>query len=405
MALNNLERFIDAARNPLAIGSLFERDPESLTTLLQIFSTSQHLSDLLIRDPESYDLLRLTEGQPVARDDLVAELISEIDVLSDDRAVMSALRRFKRRETLRIAYGDIVRGQPLATVTRQISYLAEAILEGALRCARRTWEEKRGVPRDRRGERVPFVILALGKLGGGELNYSSDIDLICLYGEEGQTDGRGSRSNHEFFQRLVRELIRLLTESHELGTTYRVDLRLRPEGTQGAAACSVESALRYYDLSGRTWERQAYVKANPVAGDLELGRTFLKQLEPWIYRRYLSLADITGIKTLKRRIERRTDREGEAALNVKTGHGGIRDIEFAIQFLQLLNGAALPKLRTGNTLEAIARLEQTGCLTFQERAILEENYAFLRKIEHRLQIVFDLQTHVLPEQEDERRKL
>jgi len=405
MALNNLERFITAARSALAIGTLFQRDPESLTTLLQIFSTSQYLGDLLISDTESYDLLRLTEGQPVARDDLVEELVSEIDVLSDDRAVMSALRRFKRRETLRIAYGDIVRGQPLRTVTRQISYVAEAILEGALRCARRTLEQKRGVPTGRRAARVPFVVLALGKLGGGELNYSSDIDLICLYGEEGRTDAHGFRTNHEFFQRLVREIIRLLTESHALGTTYRVDLRLRPEGAQGAAACTVDSALRYYDLAGRTWERQAYVKANPVAGDLELGHAFLKRLEPWIYRRYLSLADITGIKALKRRIERRTDRKGDAARNVKIGHGGIRDIEFVIQFLQLLNGAALPELHTGNTLEAITRLEQTGCLTFQERTILEDNYAFLRKIEHRLQILFDLQTHVLPEQEDERRKL
>ncbi len=140
-----------------------------------------------------------------------------------------------------------------------------------------------------------------------------------------------------------------------MGAAYRVDLRLRPDGSAGPMATNYDSALHYYDVSGRTWERQAMVKARFIAGDLELGRRFLEQLEPWIYRRYLSRADITGIKALKRRIEQRTHREGADAHNVKTGHGGIRDIEFVIQFLQLLNGGDLPDLRTGNTLEAIVR--------------------------------------------------
>ena len=163
--------------------------------------------------------------------------------------------------------------------------------------------------------------------------------------------------------------------------------------------------LRYYDVYGRTWERQAYVKARPVAGDHALGQELLAKLSPWIYRRYLSLADITGIKALKRRIEHQTHIAGADELNVKTGHGGIRDIEFVIQFLQLLNGGALSEVRSGNTLEAIVKLEQAGCLTFQERSLLEENYRFLRKVEHRLQIMFDFQTHLLPEEPDEMRKL
>ena len=162
-------------------------------------------------------------------------------------------------------------------------------------------------------------------------------------------------------------MIRLLTEPTELGVAYRVDMRLRPEGSRGPLCLSFDSTLSYYDVKGRTWERQAYVKARPIAGDLELGSELLAQLEPWIYRRYLSLADITGIKSLKRRIEQRAEGEGGDLRNVKTGHGGIRDIEFVIQFLQLLNGGALPEVRTGNTLEAIARLEQAGCLTHQER--------------------------------------
>ena len=405
MALNNVDRFVSTARNPLSLGSLFERDPEALPTLLQIFSTSQYLSDLIITDSESYDLLRMTEGQAVGRTTLVEELEAEVAALTDESAIMTALRRFKRRETLRISYGDIIRGQRLETVTRQISYLADAILEAAVASARRSLEGKRGVPRGPDGERAQFVVMAMGKLGGIELNYSSDIDLIFLYDVDGTTDGPRPIANSEFFGRLAREVVRLLTETTALGICYRVDLRLRPEGEHGPVVISLESAMHYYDLLGRTWERQAFVKARPVAGDLELGQELLKQLEPWIYRRYLSRADITGIKALKRRIEKRSEREGADDRNVKTGLGGIRDIEFAIQFLQLLNGGDLPQLRTSNTLDAIARLEDAGCLTHQERTLLEENYSFLRKIEHRLQIMFDLQTHTMPESTEELRRL
>ena len=149
-------------------------------------------------------------------------------------------------------------------------------------------------------------------------------------------------------------MVRLLTETTELGCPYRVDLRLRPVGDRGPLVQSLEQSTHYYDVLGRTWERQAFVKARAVAGDLDLGEEFLRYLEPWIYRRYLALADITGIKALKRRIEHRTLTQGKDASDVKTGQGGIRDIEFVIQFLQLLNGADMPHLRTGNTLEAIA---------------------------------------------------
>jgi len=404
MALHNLERFVQASRNPLSIGTLFERDPQSLPTLLQIFATSQYLSDLLVSDPEGFDLLRLTEGQPVARQALVDELVAEVVVMEHDTSVLRALRRFKRRETLRIAYGDIVREQSLRTVTTQISFVADALVEAALRAARRKFQTQRGVPRDADGRPARFVVLGMGKLGGLELNYSSDIDLIFLCEQEGYTDGPRPIANLEFFDLVARELVRLLTERTELGSVYRVDLRLRPEGQRGPMVIDVQSAQGYYDIRGRTWERQAYIKARPVAGDLSLGTEFLAALTPWIYRRYLSHADISGIKALKRRIEQQSAGAG-GARDVKTGHGGIRDVEFVIQFLQLLNGGDLPALRTGSTLDALEKLERVGCLTSQERSILEQNYGFLRKIEHRLQIMLDLQTHLLPEKRDELRKL
>jgi glutamate-ammonia-ligase adenylyltransferase len=405
MAMNNLERFIATSRNPMATAALFERDPEALPNLLQIFSTSQYLSDLLVSDQEAYDLLRMTEGQPVARAALVEELVTEVRALGNYAEVMASLRRYKRRETLRIAYGDIVRNQPVDTVTRQISYLADAIVEAAVDFAQRHLHEQYGTPLRADGEPSRFVVLGLGKLGGAELNYSSDIDLIFLYEQEGQTDARRTVSNQEYFERLAKEVIRLLSEPTDLGIVYRVDLRLRPEGALSPLVLSFDSTLSYYDVKGRTWERQAFIKARPIAGDRDLGFELLSRLEPWIYRKYLSLADITGIKSLKRRIEQRVEGEGGDLRNVKTGHGGIRDIEFVIQFLQLLNGGALPEVRTGNTLEAIAQLEKAGSLTPDERAKLEDNYSMLRKLEHRLQIMFDFQTHLLPDDDEELGKL
>lgn len=405
MSLNHLERFINASRSPISTVALFERDPEALTNLLQLFSTSQYLSNLLVVDNEAYELLRVTEGQPIAREALVDELQNELRPLTDEKEVMAVLRRFKRRETLRIAFGDIIRSQPVATVIRQISYLADAVTEGALAFVRRMNEQRYGLPLTADGQPCRFVVLALGKLGGVELNYSSDIDLINFYEADGQTDASRPISNYEFYERVSRDVKKLLSEATDLGAAYRVDLRLRPEGSCGEICMSFDRAISYYDAKGRTWERQAFVKARPIAGDHDLGQKLLHRLEPWIYRQFLSVADITGIRMLKRRIEARTKSEGTEGRNVKTGHGGIRDIEFAIQFLQLLEGSSAPEVRTGNTLDAIARLEQAGCLTHQERTILEENYSMLRKLEHRLQIMFDLQTHTMPEDEDELRKL
>jgi len=410
MALNNLERFLLSSRSLLSMAALFERDTTALPNLLLMFSTSQHLSDQLCSDAESYDLLRLTEGQPVARELLVEELVSSVRSVTNEPDVLTMLRRFKRRETLRIAYGDIVEQIPVGQITRQISYVADAIVAAALDFAERTVTEKF---RQKSGaDFIPprFVVLALGKLGGLELNYSSDIDLVLLY-QTATAAPRRPTDPQDYANRVAQSLIHLLAETTELGFAYRVDMRLRPEGKQGPLCSEVEHALSYYDSRGRTWERQAYVKARPIAGDMALGADYLARLEPWIYRQYLTLADITGIKALKRRIEAGTTplQSGSAAISsgidVKTGWGGIRDIEFVIQFLQLTSGGAEPGVRTGNTLDAIAKLEQSGGLTHQERTLLEENYRFLRKLEHRLQIMYDLQTHQLPTATSELRKV
>jgi glutamate-ammonia-ligase adenylyltransferase len=402
MALNQLERFFEAARSPLALAALLERDPAAVPILLRIFSTSQYLSDLLVRDTEAYDALRLTEGQPLARQLLIDELTAEIETTDDAEVARAMIRRFKHREILRVAYGDIIGGQDIETVTRQISHVADAACQAAWQFAHRQLAARWGQPRGPDGTPSRFVILAMGKLGGSELNYSSDIDLVMFYDEDGRTDGRSPRSAREFFEELARQTIRLLTDNTDLGIAYRVDMRLRPEGAAGPLVMSVPQALAYYDRKGRTWERQALIKARPVAGDLALGHRLLADLRPWIYPRHLTAADIAGIQSLKRRMERQL-RDDQR--DVKSGLGGIRDIEFVTQFLQLLHGGDQPSLQSPNTLHALRNLHAVDSLTSQEHAILDANYRWLRKLEHRLQIMFDLQTHELPDDPRERHKL
>jgi glutamate-ammonia-ligase adenylyltransferase len=408
MALNNLERFMGAVRSPLSFATLCERDENTLPVLLRIFSTSQYLSDVMIHRPAVYDETRRSQGAPVSAEFLAGELMAELSAVADDTKAMGLTSGFKRLQMVRIAYGDIIGGQRLETVSRQISYLADAICQAALSRVQTSLHRRFGTPRGADGKESGFVVLALGKLGGLELNYSSDIDLIFLYDEDGNTDGEGTQcsiENREYFDRLARRFVQWLTQTTPHGSAYRVDLRLRPEGSQGPSVMSRQTALHYYDVVGRTWERQAMVKARPIAGDLQLGREFLMQLEPWIYRSYLSRTEIAGIQALKRQIEKRAKKEGNDRLEVKTGHGGIRDIEFVIQFLQLLMGSESAEIRTGNTLEAIAQLARFGGLTMQEQTLLERNYLFLRTIEHRLQILFDAQTHRIPESRSEQQKL
>ena len=399
MALNNLEKFVIASRNRIALGALFQRDPTALPILLKIFSTSQYLADLLIRDTESYDYLRLTEGQLYSRDVLVDELVAAVDRATEPMQAMQILRRFKQRETLRISFGDLIVEQRIAQITEQISFVAEAVISAALHYAAKELDLKMGQPVLADGQRCRQVVFALGKLGGKELNYSSDIDLIFMYEADGETNK--GKSNRQYFERLTRETVKLIGETTSMGAAYRVDLRLRPEGSRGPISASRNALLQYYDLQGRTWERQAMIKARSVAGDHELGTETLNRLQGWIYRPILNRFDIASIKSLKRQIEKRAVVSGDEYTNVKTGFGGIRDIEFSIQFLQLLHGGKTKSIRTTNTLQAIRRLGQEGCLNQQESQHLESNYQWLRKVEHRLQIMFDLQTHTLPEESEE----
>ena len=410
MALNNLERLLAQPAARTQLPALLDARGRELHAVLQLLATSQFFADTLARYPEFLEALRTPPRRNPSTAELTSELRGEVDAAADDPAALRAFRRFRDRHTLRIGINDIIRERTLEEVTRELARLADASIEVALTHALNTVANRFGSPTTPAGRPCRVAALAFGKLGGDELNYSSDIDLMFVYDADGETAGRRvAESNAEFFTRVVREVIRLLSAVTDRGQAYRVDLRLRPEGQRGPLARSLASTLSYYDTHGRTWERQALIKLRHVGGDGELAHDFLAAVEPFVYRKYFSFAEINEVKAMKRRMEQAAGRLNTSAdslpQDVKTGRGGIRDIEYAVQFLQLLNGGDLPAVRQRNTLLALESLEIAGCLTPHETYALAEAYRFLRKTEHRLQLLFDLQTHKLPSAPEELRKL
>ncbi|MBI3829458.1 MAG: bifunctional [glutamate--ammonia ligase]-adenylyl-L-tyrosine phosphorylase/[glutamate--ammonia-ligase] adenylyltransferase [Planctomycetes bacterium] len=327
---------------------------------------------------------------------------------------LAALRHARTEAMLQIAALDLLGVSKLPDTVRALSDLADACVETALElCAENLKQRFGALPSDRAAAvrpglapPPPFVVLAMGKHGGRELNYSSDIDLIFAFNEGGPTQGTGrSVERAEFFTQLGKEMIAALDQLTDDGRVYRVDMRLRPYGAAGVLACSTRELLEYLQSEGRTWERQAWLKARAVAGDLELGEQALRELEPFVYRRFLTLESIGDIQSLKRQIELNVARRGETRDEVKLGHGGIRDIEFTVQFLQLLHGGEHAAVRGGNTLKALRALRGEALLTHEEAERLEAAYVFLRQVEHRLQIHGDLQTHKLPADAGARRRI
>ncbi|HJZ93812.1 MAG TPA: bifunctional [glutamate--ammonia ligase]-adenylyl-L-tyrosine phosphorylase/[glutamate--ammonia-ligase] adenylyltransferase, partial [Gemmataceae bacterium] len=404
LALNALERFFANRPARDLIPVLLREEGRQLGVVIQLFGTSQFLGDVLATDPDFLETATAPLRVTPTREELVATLTGRVSAAPDDAGLLRAFRRYRRQQLLRIGVNDIIRDRPLEEVTADLSRVAEAAIIVAWQVAVDAATARFGMPNARHGAPARAAVLAFGKLGGSELNYSSDIDLMLVYDEDGLTDGRRPAGNDEFFARAAAEMIRLLSAHTDRGPAYRADFRLRPEGERGPLARSLASTLSYYDTLGRTWERQALIKIRPVAGDADLGAEFVDAVQPFVYKRFLSFAEINEIKAMKRKIEHQAHRAG-GAREVKTGPGGIRDVEFAIQFLQLLNGGDLPAVRRRDTLGAIEALEAAGCLTDAESRGLDDAYRFLRKVEHRLQLLFDLQTHRLPEATDELRKL
>ncbi|HXH27498.1 MAG TPA: glutamate-ammonia-ligase adenylyltransferase, partial [Candidatus Polarisedimenticolia bacterium] len=397
-AISHLERFAAAHDLPT--------DEGRLVALLTLAGHSPYLGGLLLRHPAFLEGLSAgrTAPRPRAREDLEEDL-ARFQFLHAGQDISVVLRHFKQREYLRIALADFLGAADLATITRALSQLADVLLDKAVRMARGPLEARYGAPRSRddQGHTVEagFCVLGFGKLGGEELNYSSDIDIVYLYARDGETAGgeagdRGGIGNKEFFARLAAEVTRLIGGSGPEGQVFRVDLGLRPGGKDGEPVSSLRSALAYYRSWAEPWERQALLKARPVAGDLDLGHRLLRPLEPLVYPMtpdpYLALE----IGAMKDRIDAQLSAAGRSETDIKLGRGGIRELEFCIQALQLRYGGRDPWLRHPNSLLALHRLAEKGYLAYADFAALSQAYIFLRDLEHRLQLGLNRQTATLP---------
>ncbi|MBM3784556.1 MAG: glutamine-synthetase adenylyltransferase [Acidobacteria bacterium] len=307
------------------------------------------------------------------------------------------LARFRRREMLGILLRDVRGIDDLAGTTGAISLVADVMLDVVYRRLRVRLEERFGTPLCD-GEPCGLSIIALGKLGGEELNYSSDIDLMFVYSGGGHTSGASGIANHEFFKRLCAQFVEMLSSHTAEGLAYRVDLRLRPEGRLGEICLSVDAARHYYLNRARDWELQMLIKARPSAGERAPARALLDAVEDRIYSTSLDFNAIESVSQSRERIhEQQANRRlGQGEINVKLCPGGIRDIEFLVQCLQRLHGGRERWLRHGGTLLSLFRLRDKGLVTATEYARLASAYQFLRTLEHRLQVLDDLQTHSLP---------
>ncbi len=373
-----------------------------IESLPLVWATSPFVAQHCLRDPgmlagldASGDLFRVYPvgeyGQALITDSLAAD---------NQASLMRVLRLRRHRELVRIAWRDLAGWASLPETLEELSALADACVEAALRWLERDMQTSHGVVLNEAGEASRLIVLGMGKLGGRELNFSSDIDLILAYDSQGETPGPKVLSHEEYFKRIGRSLGHVLSEVTDDGFVYRVDTLLRPFGKSGPLVMHVDAMEQYYQSHGREWERYALIKARPIAGDLAAGEQLLKVLRPFIYRRYLDYSAFDSLREMKALIEQQHQRSGNKD-NIKVGAGGIREIEFIAQAFQLIRGGHDHALQQRSLMPVLEVLERDGLLPEYAVTGLRESYIFLRRAENRLQAWRDQQTHELPH-DDER---
>jgi glutamate-ammonia-ligase adenylyltransferase len=406
LAENHLSRLLEAGGTK-AIDKI---PPTDLPALLRLLGSSAYLSDVLIRQSKNWSELFLRQIK--VRHKNVAEHLVELEpILKASKSIdefSAGLRRHKQREYVRIGARDLLPSVAMEETVSELTALAEASLEAAYRFSRAEVEKDFGallLP----GKQEPnrFVILGMGKLGGGELNFSSDIDVIFLYEEdEGESSGgrKGKTTPREFFTNIGKRIIHAIGQITEDG--------LSSVSTSSFVAWEPVDRwfnrrlpLIYYESWGQCWERAALIKARPVAGERKLGAHFLEEIEPFIYRRYLDYTTVDELRHMKMRIENELLTADGKERNIKLGYGGIREIEFFTQAMQLVNGGYEPGIREPNTLRALGQLAQYKFIPARDRAKLSDAYRFLRQVEHKVQIVQEAHAHSIPEGENEERAL
>lgn len=373
--------------------------------LQTIFACSPFVADYAVREPAEF-LANWGPGAaaPRSRADYAALLHASLRVIEDEEQIYRALRRLRYRELVRIACLDL-KGMALPQVLAELSALADAILSATLDWLVKQWAPRFGQPCDDTGELLELLVLAMGKLGGEELNFSSDIDLIFLYRGPGETrGGRRILANQEYFDRLGKQLIGLLNDTTADGFVYRVDMRLRPFGESGALTVSLGALEHYYQVHGRDWERYALIKGRVVQGEERDIQTLESITRPFVYRRYLDFGALAAVREMKALIDTEVAKHG-LAHDVKRGPGGIREIEFIGQLFQLTRGGREPRLRQRSIVTVLQVCAELDLLSQNEVIALRAAYQFLRITEHRLQQVHDAQTQELPHTQDESARL
>ncbi|MGH9466480.1 MAG: hypothetical protein ACRD1Y_03905, partial [Terriglobales bacterium] len=404
------ERFWAIA--PIFVRTAVAADAGLAQALAILFAGSEFLTGALLQSPEWAVWLAEERHRPSrVREEWAANLAAFTASLApQDRT--RGLMRFKQREYLRIALRDLEGRAGLAETTQELSDLADAILQQAYVWSWNEWVGQFGTPQSGSGSGAALVVIALGKLGGGELNYSSDIDLMFAYSDDGRTGGAGvSLSNAEFFARVAQSIVRYVSEMTGEGPAYRVDLRLRPGGREGELAQPLSHMERYYRTEAREWELQALLRARGCAGAQPLAKQLLAAVGEQVYPKTADGGRIAaGVRASREaigaqlRLQRATGRRRPAA-DVKLDRGGIRDIEFLTQYWQRLHGGHHAWVRSGNTLLALQRLHDAKCIRSGEMQTLAGAYTLLRHTEHRVQLRLGQQTHTLPSRPERLRAL
>jgi len=414
MTLTNLVRLAEEGSSSFFCQHVV-RDFANLEVLLTLLSYSQPIADTIANNPDFLPWLFKERGRWAikSKEDLSEELSKFIFTLSD-LPIPAVLIRFKKREYLRIWLRDVLGIASLSETTQELSLLADVILERAYSLCYQRLINRFGTPQfidtEGRINEAEFCIISLGKLGGNELNYSSDVDLFFIYSEDGETTGidgspHSQITNKEFFVKLAEDIVEMVSSPTQEGWCFRVDLRLRPLGKVGELALPLKSCLHYYWKSASQWERQAMIKVRPSAGSPLLGSRFIKGIQNIIYPPDVDLSVLQAVRDQKDKIDQQLATQGKTLIDIKEGWGGIREVEFIIQGLQLLYGGKESWIREGNSLQALQRLADKELITFARYSELYAAYCFLRKIEHRLQMLHHLQTHCLPIDKDELNRL
>lgn len=408
----------DQLLDALPDGKLRRANKEQISCLTTLFCGSQYLSELLVKHPDWYAAIVSSPDLAEAKSDtMLRDELREFLINSEESKSDTLLRTFQQRESLRIGLRDLLRLTDTPQIIAELSILADVCLTQVLSATQAKMEQRLGKPyhqkEDGQWEETDFSIIGLGKLGGLELNYSSDVDLLMVYSAEGNVfttppkrhEPAKGLSSHQYYNRLAKDFLNEVSRMTEAGMLYRVDMRLRPEGNAGPLARSLDSYEIYYAQWGQIWERMMLLKARHITGSRSLSSEFIEMVQPFRYPRSLHERILKEVAAMKDRIETEVLRTGESERNVKLGRGGIREIEFYVQCQQVLHGGKNPFLQSNQTLVALQNLLRYRLISRDEAEDLSASYLYLRDIEHRLQMENNLQTHTIPTDRKARERL